>query len=130
MSSDVLGAGFRFPLLPNGGFALLSGAAVVAQALRAILLTNPGERIGRPSYGAGLSRFLFAPNTVTTRAMIQESVTRAIQRDEPRVVLLGVEVRPVGAEPTRIDVDVRYAVIGQNVALNLVYPYYLQSGKT
>lgn len=126
MSSPVLGAGFAFPLLPEGGFPLLRGPAVVAQALRAILLTNPGERIGRPSYGAGLGRYLFAPNTVTTRAMIQEAVGAAIRRDEPRVVLAGVEVRTVPTEPTRLDIEVRYTLIGETVPNNLVYPFYLQ----
>ena len=128
MSSDVLGAGFRFPLLPDGGFSLLTGPDVVAQALRSILLTNPGERISRPAYGVGLSRFLFAPNTVTTRAMLQDAVAAAIRRDEPRVTMLGVDVRSVHGEPTRIDIDIRYAFVGTNVAANLVYPYYLQSG--
>lgn len=129
MSGDVLGVGFRFPLLPERGFPVVTGPDVVAQAIRAILLTNPGERIGRPTYGAGLGRFLFAPNTVTTRTMIQEAVLGAIRRDEPRVAQLVVDVLTVSGEPTRLDIDVRYTLHNQSTIQNLVYPFYLRVGE-
>lgn len=123
--TSILGRGFRFPLRPRGGFDGVEDTDAVAQSLRSILMTQPGERIGRPTYGAGLVSFLFAPNTLATRTRIQLAVTEAIRRDEPRAVLLAVEVLPAAGEPVRIDVVVRYVVIGQNVPENLVHPFYL-----
>lgn len=124
-TSSFLGRGFRFPLLPRGAFEGVEGAGAVAQSLRSILLTRPGERIGRPTYGAGLDRFLFAPNTLATRSQIQRIVADAIRRDEPRAVLLAVDVTAPPEEPTRVDIAVRYVPIGENVPANLVFPFYL-----
>ena len=66
-----LGTGFGFPLLEGRGFRWVSGAEAVEQSLRQLLLTEPGERLGRPSYGCGLRRFLDAPNSVATRTLIR-----------------------------------------------------------
>lgn len=125
MPDDVLGRGFAFPLLPAGPFATVSGPDAVAQAIRHILFTQPGERVGRPMYGAGLRRFLFAPNTLSTRTRLQQAIADAIRRDEPRVVLQAVDVRAVDGEPTRLDIEVRYTTLGRNVPTNLVFPFYL-----
>ncbi len=119
------GQGFRFPLLPGPGFSLVAGEEAVAQALRTILLTEPGERIARPTYGAGLRRFLFAPNNVTTRALIQDAVRGAIQRDEPRVKLDAVDVIPDDAEPTLVRIRIRYLLASSPGPKNLVFPFYL-----
>lgn len=126
MTDGVLGRGFAFPLLPvAGGIAAVSGAAAVEQALRHILLTQPGERVGRPTFGAGLQRFLFAPNNAATRALLQESIVAAITRDERRARLLAVDVRAAEDDAARIDIEVRYTLIEDNVPMNLVFPFYL-----
>ncbi len=78
------GTGIRLPLVVQPGFAWISGANAVEQALRAVLLTEPGERIGHPNYGVGLRRYLFAPNTLATRTSIRQAILDAIQRDENR----------------------------------------------
>lgn len=123
-----LGVGFAFPLVPGPGFDWISGGDAVAQALRTLLLTEPGERIGRPNYGVGLRRFLFAPNSVTTRALIQDAVTSAIKRDEPRVKLDAVEVYPDPVEPTLCRIRIRYLLAGNPSPQNLVFPFYLDEG--
>ena len=81
-SRAFLGIGWAFPL----GFAATGDAAMavleedVAQAIRIILGTNPGERVMRPDFGAGLDDFLFerrgpvlhvinAPSPAATAAM-------------------------------------------------------------
>lgn len=125
MADDFLGRGFAFPFAPDGTFGGVSGVDAVVQSLRHILLTQPGERVGRPTYGAGLQRFLFQPNNVGTRALLQAAVIDAIRRDEPRASLQAVTVEGVPAEPTRIDIRVNFTLIGQNVPMNLVFPFYL-----
>lgn len=123
-----LGVGFAFPLAPEPGFAWISGGDAVAQALRTLLLTEPGERIGRPNYGVGLRRFLFAPNNVTTRTLLKDAVTTAIKRDEPRVKLDAVDVYPDPAEPTLVRIRIRYLLAGDPAPQNLVFPFYLDEG--
>lgn len=105
--------GFGFPLLPlsSGGLPRVQGAEAVANALRQILRTEPGERLGRPDYGVGLRRYLFAPDTLSTRAAIRGAIASAVQRFEPRVELEEVRVES-GPRPGWLSVDLRYRVLG------------------
>ena len=52
-SLKLYGQGIRFPLVPEPGLGFITGSDAVAQAIRSVLLTQPGERIQRPVYGAG-----------------------------------------------------------------------------
>lgn len=111
MSGDFYGAGFAFPLAidpATGRLGLIGDTAVVTQALRILLRTMPGERLMRPSYGCDLRRYLFAPNTVTTRRLIAEEVTRTITLFEDRVNLVSVDVTPDDDEPAQVNIAVRY----------------------
>jgi phage baseplate assembly protein W len=138
---NLYGTGVAFPILADPGSRWVSGPDVVLQALRSLLLTEPGERIGRPTYGCGLKRFLYSPNNVTTRTLIAQTVTNAIERDEPRVVLDGVEVvshvglpgddgsrgdAPAVSDSTRLDIHIRFRLIREMTPRNLVCPFYLQ----
>ena len=66
-------------------------ATAVKQAVKIILLTNPGEKPFRPFYGAGLNRFLFELSEGLDELEIQDAVVEAISRDEPRAQVLGVK---------------------------------------
>ena len=66
-------------------------AAAVKQAVKNILMSNPGEKPFRPFYGAGLNRFLFELSEGFDELEIQDAVFEAIQRDEPRARVLGVK---------------------------------------
>lgn len=124
----IYGKGVRFPLVVDAGFAWVSGGDAVAQALRSVLLTEPGERVGRPAYGVGLRQFLFAPNTLGTRTMIRQTVIDAMLRDEPRVDLDDVEVAADAAEPTLLRIEVRYRLADEPGPRNFVLPFYLDHG--
>lgn len=81
--------GISFPprLGPNGRMATSSAAENVQEAIRVILSTDFEERLMRPTFGGGLRRFLFEPNTAATRQQIEERVERALTRWEPRIAL-------------------------------------------
>lgn len=119
-------AGFRAPLLPveTGALALTSGAEAIEQAIRAILLTEPGERVGRPSYGAGLRRFLYAPDTPGTRALIRQTLIDAIRRDGPAAEVQEVLVRP-GERPGLLLIEILYVVAGDPMPRALSTPLQL-----
>ena len=125
---EKYGVGFRFPLVPDTGFSWTYGPDIVAQALRTLLLTEPGERVGRPTYGVGLRRFLFAPNNVTTRTLVKQVVTEAIETQEARVKLDAVDVRSDSAQPTLLYIDIRYKLIDDPTPRSFVYPFYLEQG--
>ena len=52
--------------------------AHVDQMIKAVLLTDPGERVCLPTFGAGLRRLIFAPVTAQLGATLQMIVTDAL----------------------------------------------------
>lgn len=126
MNGDFYGTGFLFPLSVDpstGRLAHVGDATIVAQALRMLLRTAPGERLMRPDYGCDLRRYLFAPNTVATRRLITEEITRAISTFEDRVQLTAVDVTANDVEPAQVDIFVRYTLVrtGQPQTLSDVF---------
>jgi len=81
-------------------------AAAVKQAVKNILMTNPGEKPFRPFYGAGLNRFLFELSEGFDELEIQDAVVEAISRDEPRAAVLGVKAT---LDPDNNSIRVRVA---------------------
>lgn len=112
-ASDWYGLGFAFPPRVDpatGALGTLGDTDVVAQALRVLLRTAPGERVMRPDYGCDLRRYLFAPNDASTRRLIASEVTRAINLYEDRVRLIGVDVTADDVEPAQVNLVVRYTL--------------------
>jgi len=104
--------GIRLPLCGPTGWAWTEDPEAADQAVRAVLLTEPGERIGRPLFGAGLRRFLFQPNSLETRTRLRLAIEEAMRRDLPRLTLEGVDVASVAREPERLDIAVRFRIPG------------------
>jgi hypothetical protein len=68
---------------------------------------------------------LFAPNSVATRALIQDAVTSAISATG-RVKLGSGGLS--GSEPTLCRIRIRYLLAGNPSPQNLVFPFYLDEG--
>ena len=129
-----LGIGWSFPVGPlprrpdnRGvtGLLFAAGAEKVRQSILLILETEPGERVMRPTFGAGLRRFLMKPNTDAIRAQIQVEVERALRAFEPRIQLRAATVRP-GEDPALVLIEIDYLHVRDGRPGNLVYPFYLE----
>jgi hypothetical protein len=87
-----------------------------AQALReslwTLLMTSPGERPLRPTFGAGVRQWIGQPNTETTRSMIASSIAVAIGKWERRAIVSGVTVAPAPNDPTSVVITVAYVQVG------------------
>lgn len=105
------GVGFGFGLAPDGRVALSEGPVNIRQSIEIILSTEPGERLLRPSFGAGLRQFLFEPNTPATHRLIEERITRSIERWEPRVRLDAVSVIGDQRELAVAVAEIRYNLV-------------------
>jgi phage baseplate assembly protein W len=92
----LYGRGISFPphLGLDGRVAWSEGEANVREAIRIILMTDQGERLLLPEFGGTLGRFLFEPNTVTTRHLISDRITKALEQWEPRILVVSVTVEP------------------------------------
>jgi hypothetical protein len=128
MAGEFLGAGWAFPVSvdDDGRIVGATGEDAVRQAIWMALATTPGERMMRPTFGAGLSDLVFAPNTPTTHGLVASSVRSALVEEEPRIDVLDVVVTADPAEFTRLLIEVDYMVRATNSRFNLVYPFYLQ----
>ncbi len=125
-----LGRGFAFPVRvdASGALALAEYEDDIRQAIRIVLDTEPGERVMRPDFGAGLRAVLFEPMNQHTTALIRHRVEQSLVLWEPRIDSIGVAVR-ADVPAARLDIDVRYRVRTTNTFYNLVYPFYLQEGR-
>lgn len=125
-----LGIGWAFPvsLEVDDTFATAAYEEDVRQAILIILGTNPGERVMRPTFGAGLRDFIFEPLSVATLALIEDRVRSSLIRWEARIDLEEVTVRAEQPSLGKLEITIRYRVRATNAQFNLVYPFYLQEG--
>jgi len=113
---------------PNGRIELVRDADAIRQALMLLLSTRPGERIMRPEYGCDLARLIFSPNDDTTAGLAIHLVRRAVERFEPRVVILAIDAGPVPDAPDRLQVTLDYRPRLGGPADRLVADVPLQGG--
>jgi len=122
-----LGRGWGFPIasatVKHRGY--VEGPEKVAQSMRIILDTEPGERVMRPTFGCGLRRYLMKPNTFATRSLIRHDVELALATFEPRIRLTEVRADP-GDDPALVLIRIAYVHVRDSRPGNLVYPFYLE----
>ncbi len=103
-----------WPLLPlpdaDGRLAWPTLEQSVAQQVRVILQTRPGEQLMRPDWGAGLEDFLHEPNATATQRRIRDTIVSALTRWERRLILDDVSVATVPNEPGRVRVEISYRI--------------------
>jgi phage baseplate assembly protein W len=106
---------FAFPFhidAASGQAAQASYEDHVDQMIRQVLLTDPGERVCLPTFGAGLRRLLFAPLSAQLQASTQMAVTQALNMwlaNQITVQKVTVEI-PV-SDPGTILITVSYILI-------------------
>jgi len=128
-NKTFLGVGWSFPVSTDAGQAdMVQYEEDIRQAILIILLTNNGERVMRPTFGAGLNKFLFEPVNPTTLAAMQTRVHDSLIDWEPRIDVLAVEVTPSPNSLSTVLIDINYRVRATNSVGNLVYPFYLGEG--
>ena len=129
-AKSFLGCGWYFPpkVDVDGSIADAVYEEDIDQAIWIILGTNPGERVMRPGFGAGLNKFIFEPINSTTIEKLRIRVEESLIAWEPRIDVKEVTIEPDRAERNRLLIDVRYRVRATNTVRNLVYPFYLQEG--
>ncbi len=82
--------------------------AYVRQLIEQVLLTNPGERINRPDFGAGISRLVFQPLGPVTVTLAQTLAYKALQ--DTLSDILRVDEVQVRHDASRLDITVIYTL--------------------
>jgi phage baseplate assembly protein W len=127
MSEDFIGSGWGFPVRvdPTGRIALVSREREVEEAIRLILSTAYGERPMRPEFGCAIHDFIFAPADASTAGRIAYEVEQSLERWEPRIQVMGVEVTFDPEDVSTLYINISYALRGSNDPRNLVFPFYI-----
>lgn len=109
----LLGQGISFPprIGADGRVAWSSGADSVRESIRVILMTDPGERLMLPAFGAGMRGFLFEPNIPATHRLLQERVAFTLGRWEPRINVVRVVVDADPDDGQQANVTVEYKLV-------------------
>lgn len=92
--------------------------AYVRQLIRYLLLTSPGERINRPSFGAGVRRLVFAPISDATAMLARTLVYDALSRWLAPVIKLEQVTLEARTETLLITVVYRVIAHGEQRYLN------------
>ncbi|MCZ7666793.1 MAG: GPW/gp25 family protein [Chloroflexi bacterium] len=131
MKQDIIGTGWAFPpgIDQQGGMALTSGRSEIEQAIQIILLTTPGQRLMRPTFGSRLSDLVFAPNNNQTAVLAQRYVQEALGMWEPRINVLDVTAYPDADRHHCLVIDIQYEIKSTQDKRSLVFPFYLIPGE-
>jgi phage baseplate assembly protein W len=102
---------------PTGDFASATGSVLGQQRVLRRLLTNPGDYIWQPDYGAGLAQFVGQPaQAARIRAVVRSQIFKEslVARDPEPVVDVQADTNGI------VYVHIRYvdAATGQTAVLN------------
>ena len=125
--SDFIGAGWAFPIRTDatGSIALVRGDREVAESIRLILGTAPGERPTRPEFGCAIHDLVFASADAARAGQIAYEVRLALDRWEPRIAVSDVVVSFDRADRGTLLIEIRYSIRGDIDPRNLVFPFYV-----
>lgn len=117
-SAHLFGKGISFPprVGADGRMVWSQGEENVRESIRIILMTEQKERIMLPEFGGGLERYLFEPNTVATRQLIQDRIKKALARWEPRIAVESVVAEPDPDDPQAAIVSITYRLVATQVS--------------
>ena len=89
----------------------LKNENAIARSVRNIVFTLPGEKFFDENFGSRISASLFENIDDITANVISDEITQSIERYEPRVDLINVEVFP-NFDNNAFDVLIIYDIIG------------------
>lgn len=99
---------FPYQFNGKGGTAQTDFEDHVRDMVEQVLFTAPGERVNRPTFGCGLLRLVFAPNSDELAATTQFLVQGALQQWLGDVIQVDDVV--VENNDSRLEVTVRYTI--------------------
>ncbi len=128
---SFLGKGWSFPPAfdkVNHQVRMVSDAADIAESIRIILSTTPGERLMQPQFGCNLKRLAFEPVDSSFVAELNHLIYHALLDYEPRVNFISAEVTEQDEPKGIIRITIHYSIISTNTRHNIVFPFYLLEG--
>ncbi len=116
-NAGLFGRSISFPprVGADGRWAWSEGEDNIRESIRIILLTEQHERLMLPTFGGGLSGYLFEPNIVSTRALIAERIKKSLAAWEPRISVETVQVEQDPQDAQVVIITLTYKLIATQV---------------
>lgn len=115
--------GFNLPMNEGGVFTPnYQTKQAIKNNLINYFLTNPGERPGNPTFGAGLRAFIFTQIDATDLSYIKDDIQEKVLTFFPDVIIQEITVLPT-ERSNQIQINITYSVkdTGINDALSLSF---------
>lgn len=93
----------------SGELARVTNEKAIVRALKALILTEQGERLFAPRKGSRLRSLLFEPMDAITIDLLKNAITVCVNQYEPRVQLVLVDVVP-NEDLNHYDVSITFAM--------------------
>ena len=98
----------------NNDLIGLKNENAIARSVRNIVFTIPGEKFFDETFGSNINRSLFDNIDEISSLIIRDQISESIERFEPRVRLVEVEVSP-DFDNNAFDAVITYEIIGADI---------------
>ncbi len=110
MDIDAKGLAFPLRLGPGKTLAVVELEDDVRQMIEQILMTAPGERVNRPTFGVGIDAYVFEADSPMLAAQLQVALDENVYEE------LGTNVQiarvDVTADDDQLRVDIQFELVG------------------
>ena len=76
----------------------------------ALLLTSPGERVMRPTYGAGVRNFVWENNDPFVEQRLITNIRSAVSALEPNVKVADIQIVPINSDWGTVEIRMAITV--------------------
>ncbi len=117
----------KFPPQVNpatGRFVTSENQQSIKESIYLILMTQKTERLMRPEFGSRASSYVFEETDPTMLNLMAGELEHDITANEPRVENVNIRL-DYQSKPGCLFINISYAVRGENVTENMVFPFYL-----
>jgi len=97
----------------NKNSTLALGTNAIEQSLRNILSISRGTMPGYPEFGSGINKYLFEMINPLTAQLIKTEITYAIEKFEPRIQIVNINVSD-DPDYNRIIIKIVYSVLSDS----------------
>ena len=94
--------------------------SMAEQNLKMVILTNPGERIMQPDFGAGIRQLLFEPANTNTVEDVKNRIQTQVNRYLPYINLIELNVFVSETDAAALAVSLKYSIPAANIVSDLV----------
>ena len=116
----AVGIGINIPFSAEGEFSPnFNTQTAIKNNLINYFLTNPGERPGNPTFGAGLRKFIFTQIDSEDLGFMKQDIQQKIAANFPNVIVQSLEIGREQQDENKVIIKLTYSVSQTNISDDL-----------